>query len=77
MLTVIAMSGLPEAAHEFLGGALERAVTGLGIGTAVALLLGALVVAVEAAARRPWRKRRPRRPAPRRAVGKRGGAAYR
>jgi hypothetical protein len=61
MLKALTTAAMDGSAQEALGAAVERVITTLGVGTGVALLLGALVVAVEALTRRRKKKARGRR----------------
>jgi hypothetical protein len=65
------MDGSAQAA---LGAAAERVLTTLGVGTGVALLLGGLVLGLEALRRRGEKTRRPRDP---RSARRRRREAYR
>ena len=58
MWNALAMSGMNGVTHEALGNAIERAIAGLGIGSVIALALGALVLGVEALSRRPRRSKK-------------------
>lgn len=72
MLNELAMLGMHVASPEALGDAIERAISGLAIGTAIALLLGALVLGVESLSRGP-REKKLRKPS----AARRRGEAYR
>lgn len=69
MRNELAMLGVHVASPEALGGAIGRAISGLGIGTAIALLLGALVLGVESLPRCPWKKMIRKAPAARKRRG--------
>lgn len=58
MLKAFPISAMDGAAQEALGNAIERVIAALGIGTAVAFLLGILVYGVEVLARRHREKGR-------------------
>lgn len=79
MLNALAMSGMYGAVGEALMDALERVIAALGAGTVAALVLAALVLGVEALVRRPWGRRKSRKPAGGRpaAIRTRRGKAYR
>lgn len=78
MSNAIGTTGMYGAAEMALTSAVERAVAALGIGTVVALALVALVVAVEALARRMWGGRRESRGSRTRPAAPRGrGGAFR
>lgn len=65
MLNGFPIAAMDGAVQEALGSALERTGGALGVGTAVALLLGVLVLGVELLARgRRKKTRRPRGPRP-------------
>ena len=72
MLNELAIFGMHVASPEALGDVIERAISGLAIGTAIALLLGALVLGLESLSRRAW-KRKVRKPS----AARKRGEAYR
>jgi hypothetical protein len=74
MLNAFPTSAMDGSAHEALGAAVERVLTTLGVGTGVALLLGALVLGLEALRRRRETTSRPRDP---RSARRRRREAYR
>lgn len=64
MLSAIGSLGMYGAAEETLMNAVERALAGLGIGTALALALGGVVLGAEALAGRGRRRKESRNAGP-------------